>query len=275
VGWGNWGNWGRKREDPDTGPPPLPEVRSALRLAVISDIHSNLEALKSVLAHIDQESVDAILNLGDIVGYNASPNEVLELLQSRPVWSLAGNHDLALLEVERAEHFNIIAYQALIWAREQVQGQNLEFVRSLPLTREGEGFLACHGTPSSTDAYISFHFQGKRVLTYLKQHSSARVCFFGHTHKRALWYRDVRGKVALREGSSGKIDLDPECHYLINPGSVGQPRDGNPEAAYAIFDYQEFSIQFKSVPYDIETAQRRILEAGLPPYLAERLAQGV
>lgn len=246
-----------------------------MRLAIISDIHSNLEALKSVLPRLDQEGVDVILNLGDIIGYNASPNECLELLHEKPVLSLAGNHDLALLEVSRAEHFNIIAYQALLYSRDQVRPEYLDFFRSLPLTREGKGFLACHGTPTSTDAYVAFHFQSKRVFNYLRHLPELPVCFFGHTHRRALWYRDVRGKVALMPIKPEKMVLDRACLYLINPGSVGQPRDGNPEAAYAIFDDKEFSVHFKSVPYDINTAQRRILEAGLPEYLAERLAQGV
>lgn len=246
-----------------------------MRLAIISDIHSNFEALKSVLPQIDQDGVDAILNLGDIVGYNASPNECLELLQEKPVVSLAGNHDLALLEVSRAQNFNIIAYQALLWSREQVKPEYLDFFRSLPITREGKGFIACHGTPTSTDAYVVFHFQGKRVFNYLRHLPDMRVCFFGHTHRRALWYRDVRGKIALMPSRPYEMRLDRSCLYLINPGSVGQPRDGNPEAAYAIFDDEEFSIHFKSVPYDVKTAQRRILKAGLPEYLAERLAQGV
>ncbi len=245
-----------------------------MRLAVISDIHSNYESLERVFARIDQDGVDAVLNLGDIVGYNASPNECLELLQSRVVWSLAGNHDLALLELERAEFFNIIAYQAIIYARRQVKAKHLPFLQSLPLLWEGEGFLACHGTPTSVDSYVTYHFQGKRVFNYLRRHSAVRLCFFGHTHKRALWCRDVRGKVALLDITSEKINLTPENLYLINPGSVGQPRDGNPEASYAIFDFRDFSVEFKNVPYDIESAQRRILEAGLPEFLAERLAQG-
>ena len=246
-----------------------------MRLAVIADIHSNREALDSVLARIDQEGVDAIVNLGDLVGYNASPNECLELLQGRHVWSLAGNHDLALLEPERAQNFNIIAYEALMWCRQQVRPEFLEFLQGLPLLRKLPGsFLACHGTPANPDTYIAYHFQGKRVLKDLSKHSDLRVCFFGHTHRRALWYRDIRGKVALRQISPATMQLSPEEHYLINPGSVGQPRDGNPEAAYAIFDDEESSIQFKSVPYDVSGAQRRILAAGLPPYLAERLALG-
>ncbi|MEW6387368.1 MAG: metallophosphoesterase family protein [Thermodesulfobacteriota bacterium] len=246
-----------------------------MRLAIISDIHSNFDALKVVLARIDREGVDAVLNLGDIVGYNAAPNECLDLLEHRPVWSLAGNHDLALLELARAESFNIIAYQAIIWSKEQVRPEYQDFLRNLPLLREGEGFLACHGTPTSVDAYVSFHFQGKRVLNYLQKESPFRVCFFGHTHKRALWYRDIRGKVALQKITPDRLVLDPQGHYLINPGSVGQPRDGSPDAAYAVFDDQDFSIQFKSAAYDVAAAQRRILEAGLPEFLAERLAQGI
>jgi len=245
-----------------------------MRLALISDIHSNVHALERVLAELRREGVDLTLNLGDLVGYNANPNECLELLRERPILSLAGNHDLALLDAARAENFNIIAYQAIIWSREQVRPEFREFFQNLPLTREGAGYLACHGTPTSTDSYISFHFQGKRVFNTIKA-LRLQVCFFGHTHRRALWYRDIRGKVATRPVGPENIHLDPACHYLINPGSVGQPRDGSPEAAYAIFDDQDFSIHFKSVPYDVAAAQRRILEAGLPEFLAERLVQGI
>lgn len=246
-----------------------------MRIALISDIHSNLEALESVLEQLSREGVEYILNLGDLVGYNASPIECLALLRSRPdIQNLAGNHDLAVLEPERAQSFNIIAYQALIWSREQVPEEEVQFLRELPLTLAGSGFWACHGTPTSPDTYIAYHFQGKRVLKALSQSPDTRVCFFGHTHHRALWYRDIRGKVALQALDRPRLQLSRECHYLINPGSVGQPRDGNPEAAYAIFDDEDFSIQFKSVPYDVSGAQRRILAAQLPPYLAERLALG-
>ena len=246
-----------------------------MRIAIISDIHSNLEALESVLERLRQEEVDSVLNLGDLVGYNASPAECLALLQSRPeIHNLAGNHDLALLSPEQAEAFNIIAYQALMWCREQVPSKDLEFLQGLPLTLETPGFWACHGTPTSADTYIAYHFQGKRVLRDLSKGAGVRVCFFGHTHRRALWYRDIRGKVALQDIVQPKMQLSRDGHYLINPGSVGQPRDGNPEAAYAVFDDEAFSVQFKSVPYNVAAAQQRILRAGLPPYLAERLALG-
>jgi putative phosphoesterase len=246
-----------------------------MRLALISDVHSNLQALEQVLARLDRENVDLILNLGDLVGYNANPNECVELLQTRHVVNLAGNHDLALLNVELAQHFNIIAYQAIVWAQSEVWPECREFLESLPLTLEGQDYVACHGTPTSPDSYINYHFQGKKVLKTLDKGLKLRVCFFGHTHRRAVWYKDIRGKVATLPLTSGKIVLEPTWHYLINPGSVGQPRNGNPDASYAIFDDEEFSIQYKSVPYDVAAAQISILEAGLPSYLAERLAQGV
>jgi predicted phosphodiesterase len=247
-----------------------------MRLAVIADIHSNLEALVAVLARLDAEGVEAILHLGDLVGYNASPNECLELLQGRKVWNLAGNHDLAVLDPERAQHFNIIAYQAVTWCREQLRPEYLNYLERLPLICNiGDTMMACHGSPENPDTYIAYHFQGKRALTYLKKSPALRLCFFGHTHRRALWYRDIRGKVALQEITRSRVTLADAGHYLINPGSVGQPRDGNPEAAYAIFDDEEYAVHFQTVPYDVAAAQRRILAAGLPPYLAERLALGV
>lgn len=246
-----------------------------MRLAVIADIHGNLEALESVLVCLEHEGVEAVLNLGDLVGYNASPNECLELLEGKNVWHLAGNHDLALFDPERAQRFNIIAYQALQWCKEQLRPQYREFLQGLPLLRQVPGaFLACHGSPSNPDTYIAYHFQGKRALNDLRNQPSLRVCFFGHTHRRALWYRDIRGKVALQPLAQPQVLLAAEGHYLINPGSVGQPRDGNPEAAYAIFDAEEFSVHFKSTPYNIAGTQRRILAAGLPPFLAERLSRG-
>jgi putative phosphoesterase len=246
-----------------------------MRVALISDVHSNAHALEKVLAQLDRQGVDLILNLGDLVGYNALPNECIEMLQRPGLLNLAGNHDLAMLNVELAEFFNIIAYQAIIWAREQVRPELREFIQNLPLTLEGDNYVACHGTPASPDSYINYHFQGKKVLKMLQKGLGVRVCFFGHTHRRALWFRDIRGKVALQPITPGKIFLDQSWHYLINPGSVGQPRGGNPEAAYAIFDDQDFSIQYLSVPYDVAAAQASIIKAGLPEYLAERLAQGV
>ncbi|MFP3868136.1 MAG: metallophosphoesterase family protein [Desulfobacteraceae bacterium] len=248
-----------------------------MKIALISDIHANLEALEKVLKSIAREGVDLIVNLGDLVGYNANPNECVDLIRRQEILSIAGNHDLAVTDPDQAQEFNIIAYQAIMWSIDQIEAHNLEFLKNLPAVLLIENrFLACHGTPTSADAYISFPFQSRRVFNLIRRRlNPIKICFFGHTHKRALWYRDVRGKVALFPVKPGKIFLDQECHYLINPGSVGQPRNHNPAASYALFDTEEHSVQYKSVPYDIKKAQHKILAAKLHPYLAERLAQGV
>ncbi|MBW1917545.1 MAG: metallophosphoesterase family protein [Deltaproteobacteria bacterium] len=248
-----------------------------MKIALISDVHANLEALEGVLMSIAQEGVDLIINLGDLVGYNADPNECVELIRCRQILSVAGNHDLAVSNPIQAQDFNIIAYQAIMWSIDQIEADNLHFLKNLPATLIIDNrFLACHGTPTSADAYISFPFQSRRIFNLIRrQLNPVQICFFGHTHKRALWYRDVRGKVALLPLKPGKIYLNQDCLYLINPGSVGQPRNHNPAASYALFDTQDYSVQFKLVPYDIKKTQRKILAAKLHPYLAERLAQGV
>jgi putative phosphoesterase len=248
-----------------------------MKLALISDVHANLEALESVIQDIQREEVELILHLGDLVGYNANPKECIDLICQQNVLCVAGNHDRAAIDPALAQDFNLLAYQAVIWSGEQLTDQHKAFLSSLPITRViQDRFLACHGNPVSPDAYISHHFQGKRVLNMLRQELiPATVCFFGHTHRRAIWYRDVRGKVAQLTISEQKVHLEPENHYLINPGSVGQPRNQIPLASYAIFDTDEFVLQYKLVPYNIGSAQSKILAANLPAYLAERLAEGV
>jgi putative phosphoesterase len=249
----------------------------SMKLALISDIHANLEALEAVLQSIALSEIDLIVHLGDLVGYNANPRECVDLICERNILCVAGNHDRAVIDPTLAKDFNIIAYQAVIWSTDQLTGEHKAFLHQLPLTRIIEDrFLACHGNPLSPDAYISHHFQGKRVLNMLRQElNPARVCFFGHTHRRAIWYRDVRGKVAHLPISEQRIHLDPDNLYLINPGSVGQPRNQIPLASYAVFDTAAFILHYKLIPYNIVSAQNKILAANLPPYLAERLAEGV
>lgn len=248
-----------------------------MKLALISDIHANLEALEAVLAAIAHEGVDLILHLGDLVGYNANPNECVALIREHRILCVAGNHDRAIVDSRLAQDFNLIAYQAILWSQTQLHPEHKDFLEHLPLTLiVAEQFLACHGTPSSPDAYISLHFQGKRVLNQLRRElAPLKICFFGHTHRRALWCRDPRGKVFQLPLSAEPIPLDPDCHYLINPGSVGQPRNHIPLASYAIFDTDTYAVRFYLVPYDIGHTQQKILAAKLPPYLAERLAEGV
>ena len=250
---------------------------NSMKLALISDVHANLEALEAVLQKLAHENLDLILHLGDLVGYNANPKECIDLINQHKILCVAGNHDRAVVNLSLAEDFNLLAYQAVVWAGEQLSAAHRAFLEQLPLTRIiQDRFLACHGNPISPDAYISFHFQGKHVLNLLRRDfSPATVCFFGHTHRRAFWYRDIRGKVAQMPISEEPMQLDPENLYLINPGSVGQPRNRIPLASYALFDTSAFVLQFRLVTYDIDAAQRKIHAARLPSYLAERLAEGV
>ena len=252
-------------------------LMNSMKVAFISDIHSNIEAFQAVLDGIEAEDISIVVNLGDLVGYNASPTECVELVQQRQIVSILGNHDRAAIKVEFAEGFNILAYQALRWTTKSLNDGHKRFLEKLEDTRVlWERYLLFHGAPGNPDAYITYLFQAKKAFNYMRQRTpGVRIGFFGHTHQRALWERDVRGKVSRLDIPEKDLFLDPEQMYLINPGSVGQPRHNHWEASYLVFTNEPESIQFKSVPYDLQTAQDKIRQARLPEYLAERLAAGV
>ena len=248
-----------------------------MRIAFISDIHSNLEALEAVLDDLDKEDISLIINLGDLVGYNANPRECVELVQMRQIISILGNHDLAATHLKFAEGFNILAYQALVWSANALYPQHKRFLENLQNTRVlWDRYLVFHGAPENLDAYLFYLFQAKKAFNYMRKKTpGVRIGFFGHTHHRAVWQRDVRGKVSLLEMSQDDLLLDPEQMYLINPGSVGQPRQKQWKASYLIFSNEPETIQYRSVAYDLHSAQAKIREAQLPEYLAERLETGV
>ena len=248
-----------------------------MRIAFISDIHSNLEALKAVLAEIDKEDISLIINLGDLVGYNASPRECVDLVQERQIISILGNHDRAATQLAFAEGFNILAYQAVVWSANTLLPEHKRFLENLQDTRVlWDRYLVFHGAPENPEAYIFYLFQAKKAFNYMRKKTvGVRIGFFGHTHKRVVWQRDVRGKVSTLDISEGPMLLDPEQMYLINPGSVGQPRQRQWEASYLIFNDDPETIQFRSVSYDLHSAQAKIRKAQLPEFLAERLAEGV
>ena len=248
-----------------------------MRIAIISDVHSNLEALNAVVDDIDRGAISLVVNLGDLVGYNASPKECVELVQQRQIISILGNHDRAVTELKFAEVFNILAYQAVIWSAKTLAPEHKQFLQKLEHTRVlWDKYLFFHGGPGNPDAYLSYLFQAKKAFNYMRKKTpGVRIGFFGHTHHRAVWQRDVRGKVSSIEPGENHLLLDPEHMYLINPGSVGQPRNGQWKASYLIFANEPESILFKSVAYDLHSAQAKIREARLPEYLAERLAAGV
>ncbi len=247
------------------------------RIGIMSDIHGNQEALEAVLRSLDSDGAEYVVHLGDLVGYNANPRECVRILQSNGIISILGNHDLAALNPQMAESFNVLAHKALSYVMDQLQAPHFRFLQNLPRTEVlWDRYLLCHGSPENIEAYIVNLFQAKRTFNLIRKcYVGIRVCFFGHTHVQKLWSLNRLGKVSALSLSSSPVQLDQEMIHLINPGSVGQPRQGDSRAHYCLFDSDNETVQFKAVPYDIRKAQQKILEAKLPAYLAERLQDGI
>jgi predicted phosphodiesterase len=247
------------------------------RIAIISDIHGNLEALEAVLKAIETDGVQYIIHLGDLVGYNANPRECLHLLQTRRVISILGNHDHAVLEPDSADNFNVLAFQALAYSIRQLSQQDRQYLLGMPRIEVlWDHYMICHGSPESLETYIMNIFQAKRIFNLLGRHySGVRVCFFGHTHMQHVWASDPRGKVLSPSCSGESLSLEAEHIYLINPGSVGQPRQKDNRARYLLFDTDREHLTFRAISYDIRKAQEKIRNAKLPDYLALRLQDGI
>jgi predicted phosphodiesterase len=246
-----------------------------MKYAIISDIHANLEALEAVLADA-QPQADSLICLGDIVGYNANPQECLQLVQRVCALVIAGNHDQAVVGLRPYDDFNEYASAAIDWTRRQLTPVEQHYLRSLPLAAPfGAGRLAAHGSPRHTDEYLVETEDFQLSFVYLRQRlPDIHTCFVGHTHLPMAWQYTPTGAVHMVESASLHIALDPACRYIINPGSVGQPRYGGPDATYVLLDDAAQTVEFRFIAYDIDAAQEKIYDAGLPSYLAERLATG-
>jgi diadenosine tetraphosphatase ApaH/serine/threonine PP2A family protein phosphatase len=247
---------------------------------LVSDIHGNLEALEACL---DAAPVhDGVANLGDVVGYGASPNQVIELVRGMKPISVRGNHDRCCCGLEDLTNFNPTAAYAANWTRGELSHSNLDWLRELPggPLRDGEweGVQFVHGSPLEEDAYIASVLSASAALAASPFH----LTFFGHTHIQGAFARMRKVTEGLplerlnnaTHAQVSRLKLDPALKYLVNPGSVGQPRDHDRRAAFAIYDSEEQAVLFYRVPYDIARAQERILMAGLPPGLAMRLEDG-
>jgi len=250
-----------------------------MRYLILSDIHGNWEALQAVLRHARRKRYTRILFLGDAVGYGASPNLVVDWLRSLGgrVVAIRGNHDRVCAGLDSADTFNRYAREASEWTHDRLSWRNLAFLRDLaegPVTVE-EGLVICHGSPVDEDEYLfSVHDAQESILS-----TNASVIFFGHTHVPSLFeLRPGDGHDILQArilaGRRTVLDLDLDSRYLINPGSVGQARDRDPRAAYAIYDHDRRRLYHYRVEYPVETARRRIHQAGLPPVLGDRLLFG-
>jgi predicted phosphodiesterase len=246
-----------------------------VRYLIFADIHGNLEAFLSVLKFVQKKKIDQYIFLGDVVGYGASPNEVIQRLQFlRPLACVRGNHDKAVCDLDSIETFNPIAASAIHWTKERMAKKNLAFLHRL---RKGPQFVAetitiCHGAPFDEDYYIFGEFDAAEAFRHIK----TPICLFGHTHFPFV-YTEKDGVVegTFIEGNANEVRLEKDIRYLINPGSVGQPRDRNPRAACAIYDSEARVIKFSRHEYNIEETQRKILAERLPPALAERLSLGI
>lgn len=242
-----------------------------MRYAVLSDVHGNLEAFQAVLEDLARQDAERIVFLGDIVGYGANPRECIALLQNNAHVMVAGNHDWAAAGKTDVTSFNAAARVAVEWTIARLSPEEVRFLAHLPLQQE-EGTFACvHATPVLPElwSYIFFEYDALQNLKVL----SRKVCFLGHSHVPALYSLLPSGELVY-ETVLSHTSLRGERRFLINVGSVGQPRDGNARAAYGIYDQEEESFSLRRVPYDVGAAQGKILAAGLPSVLAERLGRG-
>jgi diadenosine tetraphosphatase ApaH/serine/threonine PP2A family protein phosphatase len=246
-----------------------------MRYLVLSDIHANMEAFDAVLAAAKTLSYDRILVLGDLVGYGADPNAVIEKIRTlRPHALIRGNHDKVGSGLESPEGFNAVARSAIRWTYDALTAENRDWLAALPAGPVVVDDLIeiCHGTPFDEDAYVFDDLDALRSL-----HAAERpVCLFGHTHVQVGY--TLTGNLftlaTIDDSRPLTIELPDDGRHLVNPGSVGQPRDGDPRAAYAIADTNRRDVVIYRTEYDIDRARSRILEEGLPEILAQRLALG-
>jgi diadenosine tetraphosphatase ApaH/serine/threonine PP2A family protein phosphatase len=247
-----------------------------MRYLILTDIHANLEALDACLADARRRRFDETLVLGDLVGYGGDPNEVVDrVIALEPRAVVRGNHDKVACGLEQADGFNSVARSAAMWTLEVLTPAHRAWLAALP-----EGPLVvddlveiCHGSPFDEDAYIFDELDAVRALKV----STRPLCLFGHTHYPVTfeWSQsDTVDTVGPASEAELTLQLRPRSKYLLNPGSVGQPRDGDPRAAYAIVDVEKKCVELVRVTYAIQDAQSKVVRAGLPEVLAHRLAVG-
>jgi predicted phosphodiesterase len=247
-----------------------------LRYLILSDIHSNLEAFEKCIEMADAK-YEQVLCLGDVVGYGPDPNAVIEGVRRAARVIIRGNHDKACAGITDARDFNRYARLATLWTREQLNAENLSFLRHLPPGPVAlNGFQLVHGSPGDEDEYL---FGRENALPVLRN-LSLQVAFFGHTHLQGGFLLTFKGGFArvqsfeTEDGCALVLPLEDGTRYLINPGSVGQPRDGDWRAAFAILDETQKQVEYYRSSYDVAKTQQKMQAAGLPEPLIRRLSYG-
>jgi diadenosine tetraphosphatase ApaH/serine/threonine PP2A family protein phosphatase len=241
-----------------------------VRYAVLSDIHANLEALRAVLEDA-ADRTDGVVCLGDLVGYGPDPEPCVELLAGRAAALVAGNHEHAVGGLLDLRWFNRYARAAAEWTRERLDADHHAYLAGLPLTRAVEDATLVHASPAQPDAwdYLVTAADGFAVFEAF----ATRVCFVGHSHQPAVWSLGSSGPE--HADAPGEVTFEAGRRYIVNVGSVGQPRDRDPRAAYAVWDAERGRVSIRRVPYDHAVTRGKIVRAGLPRFLADRLVSGV
>ncbi len=238
------------------------------RYAILGDIHGNWEALTAVLSDAEEQGVTDYACVGDIVGYNPNPAECVDRIRELDCLAVCGNHDHYCSHSESRQDLNQIAAAALAWTRDQLSDEQLTFLRDLPYVCDSAGFEIVHATLYEAEMFDYVFGIFEALGSFSRQNTE--VCFHGHTHVPVVF--EEENGVTVRRFDT--LALRPGSRYFINVGSVGQPRDGDPRAAYAVYDLAAGEITLHRVPYDVASTQRKIVDAGLPEPLAMRLTFG-
>ena len=241
-----------------------------MKIAIISDIHSNLEALEAVDSVLTDMGADTIYFAGDVVGYGPDPNLCTSWVSERAELAVMGNHDYAALGHMDTDSFNLNARQAILWNSDQLEDQAQDYLASLPMVLSRNGATVVHANPREPEEWNYIFTLWDAEMNF--DHFEGNFCFVGHSHQPVAVGMDQAGQVSVLPGESFKVEEG--ARYLVNVGSVGQPRDGNPAACFGLLDTDKNLFTFVRVPYDFEITQEKMLEAGLPKSLAERLAEG-
>jgi predicted phosphodiesterase len=245
-----------------------------VRYLIVSDLHANWQALEAVVREA-AGGYDQALCCGDLVGYGAEPNLVVDWVRANCAVVVRGNHDKVSTGQEDLEWFNPVARTSALWTQANLTPANIEYIRGLPKGPVPlDGFQVLHGSPFDEDEYVMAAGEAGQAFGYLE----SRLAFFGHTHMQGgfIWNHSRVETILATSARSRRqeMEVDPECGYLVNPGSVGQPRDSDPRAAYVLYDSGTRTVTYCRASYDVAAAQEKIREAGLPPILAERLSKG-
>lgn len=232
-----------------------------MKYAIIADIHANLEALQAVLDDIQKRNCESIVCLGDLVGYNASPKECLDIVRRLNIPTVKGNHEQYCAAETSLEGFSPTAAKAVRWTRDQLTQDDRRWLRELQYVRLIANFTIVHATLDHPECWGYVFDRLAAAASFA--HQKTDVCFFGHTHVPMAFVRDA----TVRGSTYSRLNLEPGKQYFVNVGSVGQPRDNNSKAAYVVYDPDDGTIELRRLDYDIGAARKRILDAGLPPGL--------